>query len=75
VPPGPHPGKAKRCVRYRNVGTLTRPGAAGTNSIRFTGRLGRRGLRPGRYRALMAATDVAGNRSAARVARFRVARG
>jgi hypothetical protein len=75
VPPGPHPGKAKRCVRYDNVGTLTRTGAAGTNSIRFTGRLGRRGLRPGRYRALMAATDVAGNRSAARVARFRVARG
>ena len=75
VPPGPHPGKAKRCVRYRTVGTLTRTGAAGTNSIRFTGRLGRRSLGPGRYRALMAATDAAGNRSAARVARFRVARG
>lgn len=45
------------------------------NSIRFTGRIGTRALRPGGYRAVVAATDSAGNRSALRSTRFRIAAG
>jgi hypothetical protein len=33
-------------------GGFTRPGAAGANAFRFTGRLSGRRLRPGRYRLL-----------------------
>jgi hypothetical protein len=50
------------------VATLRRTANAGRNTIR------RRALRPGRYRAVIRAEDVAGNRSAPRVARFRIAR-
>jgi hypothetical protein len=60
-------------TRYRTIGTLTRSGAKGANSTRFSGRLRKRALRPGRYRVRIRATDTAGNRSAARTARFRIA--
>jgi hypothetical protein len=65
---------AVKPARYRTVGTLTRSGLTGVNRIRFTGRIGRRALRPGRYRAVITAIDAAGNRSVPRSARFRVAR-
>ena len=55
------------------VGRLRRAGVKGANGIRFTGRIGRRALRPGRYRAAIVATDTSGNRSARRTARFRIA--
>lgn len=60
--------------RGRRVGTLTRSGAKGANAIRFSGRVGRRILRAGRYRATIAATDAAGNRSSPRTIRLRVVR-
>jgi hypothetical protein len=60
-------------TRYRTIGALTRSEAKGTNSTRFSGRLRKRALRPGRYRVRITAADTAGNRSAARTARFRVA--
>lgn len=63
-----------RHAHYRTVGTLTRSGRAGANRIRFTGRVGKRALRAGRYRARITATDLAGNRSTARTTRFRMAR-
>ena len=66
---------AKRCIRYRTTGTLSRSGRGGPNGDRFTGRIDRRALRPGRYRALIRATDAAGNRSAPRAARFQIVRG
>ncbi|MCU0314368.1 MAG: hypothetical protein MUC84_09955, partial [Solirubrobacteraceae bacterium] len=48
----------------RAVGTLVRPGVkAGDVRVAFSGRLGRRVLRPGTYRATLTATDAAGNRS------------
>lgn len=58
--------------RYRTVGTLRRSATSGANSIRFSGRLGKRALRPGRYRAVIAAVDGAGNRSSARTIRLRI---
>ncbi len=51
----------RRCHRFAPRGTLTRTGAAGANSIRFTGRIGRRALKPGSYRVKIKATDAAGN--------------
>jgi hypothetical protein len=59
--------------RYRTVRTLKRTGAKGPNRIRFARRIGKRSLRPGRYRAVIVATDAAGNRSTLRRTRFRVA--
>jgi hypothetical protein len=56
------------------VGTLRRAGTKGLNRIRFSGRIGRRVLRPGRYRIVARAVDAAGNRSAPSVARFRIIR-
>jgi WD40-like Beta Propeller Repeat len=64
-----------RRARYRTVGTLERSSAKGANRIRFKGRIGRRTLRRGPYRALIRAVDAAGNRSSRRIARFRIARG
>ena len=64
-----------RPMRYRTVGTLRRTGVGGLNRTRFTGRIGRRALRPGRYRAVITATDGAANRSAPKTTRFRIARG
>jgi hypothetical protein len=66
---------APRCARYRTIATLSRTANSGPNSHGFTGRIGSRALRPGRYRAVLRATDAAGNRSAPRAARFRVTRG
>jgi DNA-binding beta-propeller fold protein YncE len=65
----------RRCTRYRAVGTLRRGDlAAGAQRIRFSGRLGRRALRAGSYRATIRATDEAGNRSARSRARFTIVR-
>jgi hypothetical protein len=47
---------------------------AGANRVKFTGRVGRRALKLGRYRARLVASDAAGNRSAGRFVRFRVKR-
>jgi hypothetical protein len=75
VRPRPQLSKAPRCVRYRTAGALARSARRGANTIRFSGRLGKRALRPGAHQAVVTATDAAGNRSALRTARFRVARG
>jgi hypothetical protein len=65
--------RARPDRRYAGVGTLRRSGAKGANSIRFTGRIGRRALKPGRYRAVISATDAAGNRSSLSKTAFRIA--
>jgi hypothetical protein len=75
VAPSPRLHHAKRCTRYSTVGALRRSGAKGANAIRFSGKLGKRALRPGRYRARISATDTAGNRSGLQSAAFRIARG
>jgi hypothetical protein len=60
--------------RPSTVGTMKRAGIKGMNRIRFTGRIGRRALRPGRYRIVATAVDATGNRSAPKVARLRIVR-
>ena len=64
----------KRCKRSVTVGTLTRKANAGTTSVPFSGRLGRRALGPGSYKATLAATGADGARSDAKTVRFRVIR-
>ena len=59
-------------TRYVSAGTLRRHGAKGANIIRFSGRIGKRALRPGTYRAVISATDTAANRSAPHRARLRI---
>jgi hypothetical protein len=65
---------APRCTRYRTAGTLRRSSHQGQNAVAFSGRLGSRALRPGRYRAVLRAKDAAGNASPSRALRFRLVR-
>jgi hypothetical protein len=57
-------------VALRSAFTMT--GVAGSNRLRFSGRLGHRALRPGRYRLVARPTDSAGNIGAPRRTSFRV---
>ena len=62
-----------RCTRWKKVGVLKRSDVAGgAIKLRFSGRIGRRPLQPGRHRARIVATDRAGNRSAPRRAGFTI---
>jgi acid phosphatase type 7 len=63
-----------RCTLYRKVGSFTHEGAAGRNARRFGGRIGRRKLNPGKFRAGFVATDVAGNRSKRKAVGFTIVR-
>jgi hypothetical protein len=65
----------RRASTGKAVGKLARTGKAGANSIKFSGRVGSKALKPGRYRAVITATDAAGNRSAPNGVRFRVVAG
>jgi hypothetical protein len=65
----------RRCTRFARAGTLVFPNrGAGANRIAFRGRIGRRALAVGSYRATVTATDDAGNRSRPRRANFRIVR-
>jgi hypothetical protein len=65
---------ARSCQRRITRGTLRRTLSAGDRSVRFSGRIGRRKLAPGRYLATVRATDEAGNKSSKKTVRFRVVR-
>jgi hypothetical protein len=62
--------KGGRYVRVR--GGFTHASKAGANRFKFTGRLGGRKLKPGRYRLVEVAVDAAGNKSAPKRVRFRI---
>jgi Tol biopolymer transport system component len=65
----------RRCTRFVRAGTLVRRARpAGRNQTPFSGRIGRRALRVGRYRATLTAIDGAGKRSTPRRVFFRIAR-
>jgi hypothetical protein len=67
--------RARRCTRYVSVGTVALSGRLnGRVNRRFSGRVRRRALKPGRYRLQVTATDVAGNRSRPATANFRIAK-
>jgi peptidoglycan/xylan/chitin deacetylase (PgdA/CDA1 family) len=60
------------CVRYRTVGAIVRNVKTLSNRTKFSGRIRRKALRRGRYRAVLTVTDAAGNRSRPRRIAFRV---
>jgi hypothetical protein len=67
-------GRGRRCTVHRRVGSLVRTRAAGTARVAFSGRIGRKALRPGRYRATVRASDAAGNAARPRTIAFVVVR-
>jgi hypothetical protein len=66
--------KRRKCTRYSRVGAFRQQASTGANRKPFSGKIGKKTLRPGRYRALLVATDAAGNRSKAKAVGFRVVR-
>ena len=66
--------RGRHRTRYRRVGRLRAQKKAGRKSTHFSGRLRRRALRPGRYRASIVAVDSLAARSSERRLRFRVVR-
>jgi virginiamycin B lyase len=67
--------KGKRCTIYRQVkGSFTHTGKQGSNSFKFSGRVGAKKLRPANYRLVAVATDTAGNRGKAVRKSFRIRR-
>jgi hypothetical protein len=57
-----HHGKVKRCTRLVRAGSLEHQDSAGTNRLRFDGRLRGHALRPGSYE-LTATAELAGQAS------------
>jgi hypothetical protein len=74
VPPKRSNRRKKRCHRFVKIGGFAHSGVAGTNRLRFGGRVKRRALKRGRYRLLAVAVDAAGNRSTQRSRAFRIIR-
>lgn len=64
----------RKCTRYIRVGAFAQTGVKGQNRKRWSGKIGRRSLAPGRYRASLTARDGAGNRSKVRLLSFRIVR-
>jgi hypothetical protein len=63
------------CTRFTRAGTLRRANRpAGLNTVPFSGRIAKRALAPGHYRATTTATDRAGNVSQPRRLRLRIVR-
>ena len=57
------------------TGTLTRSVKAGTGEVRFTGRFGKRMLKPRAYRLVVTASRSGQPRTAAKRFNFRVVKG
>ncbi|HEY1286016.1 MAG TPA: hypothetical protein VGF04_08000 [Solirubrobacterales bacterium] len=68
------PKRRKGGRRFAKATTLTSRKGAGRQSTSFSGRVRGRGLKPGRYRATIVATDGAGQTSAPRRINFRILR-
>jgi hypothetical protein len=66
--------KHKACTRLVVVGKLTRKSATGSGRLKFSGRIGRRALKLGRYQVTAQAKDSGGLKSRQRTARFTVKR-
>lgn len=66
-------GRPRRCDVLASVrGSFSRDGVEGSNRFRFTGRLGRRSLPPGRYVLVAATRDAAGVKGRTRTAAFAI---
>ena len=65
---------ARKCKRWVRVGTLTHAAEAGAGGRRWNGRIRRRKLKRGSYRAVARAADPAGNLSRTRRVAFKIVR-
>jgi hypothetical protein len=65
--------RRKRCTRFKTATAVSHAAAAGANRVPFTEHLGGRDLPLGAYRAVLRATDAAGNRSIRVRLAFRIA--
>jgi hypothetical protein len=66
--------KRRKCTRYVLVGRFAQASTTGANRKAFSGRIGRKRMKPGKHRASLVATDTAGNKSAAKRLNLRVVR-
>jgi VCBS repeat-containing protein len=66
--------RRRACTRLVEIGSFAAAGDAGTNRKTFSGRIGRRSLAPGSYRATLVAIDAAGNQSRAKRLSLKVVR-
>jgi hypothetical protein len=66
--------KGKRCRLLMPAGSFEQRSPAGASRVSFTGRLGKRALRPGGYVLRAKPTDAAGNAGGARSVSLRVVR-
>ena len=64
--------RARSCTRYVAVGKFKRTGTFGANSFRFTGRIGGKTLKPGRYRLVATPRNTAGKVGKALTVGFRI---
>jgi hypothetical protein len=64
----------RRCTRYLKFGRFAVSANAGPGSHRYSGRIGRRSMKPGAYRATLVATDAAGNSSKPKSLKLKVVR-
>jgi uncharacterized delta-60 repeat protein len=64
--------RGRRCTRFVRAGQLVRASPRGTSHVPFNGRVKRVALPPGTYRAVLRATDAAGNQSRQRTLNFKV---
>ena len=53
--------RARKCTRYLRAGVLARSALPGLNEVAFSGRIGRKALKPGNYMLTVTANDLAGN--------------
>ena len=73
VKPSSKNKKAKKCTRYVKRGTLTRRNLkTGKGRLAFTGRIGRKALPTGRYKATLTATNAARKKGTARSVSFTI---
>jgi uncharacterized delta-60 repeat protein len=62
----------RRCTRFVRVGQLVRASPRGKSHVPFNGRVKRKALPLGTYRAVLRATDAAGNQSRQRTLNFKL---
>lgn len=76
VKPRSSNARRRSCTRYTSWGPRLRTATLrkGTSRVRFAGKLGRRRLPSGRWRAVIVARDAAGNRSRSRTLHFKALR-
>ena len=74
VPASKTTRRKPKCPLYTTAATLARTGHAGLNKLAFTGRIGRKALKPGDYQAVFTATHPAGSSTAQAIAFVLLAR-